>query len=166
MAPDLIGDSCPCGFESSLKFYTECGQRPKLETSLLNLWWPASSLSGWSTILFCFQLLLVTISKSSFLLLFLWSKIPNRSLPVSKRLAFLLLLVNFLDFIWITWVISMLIFWPLIWLSSQWYKCQMVLLPYPLYPSMIRALEQGGDAPKTSESPHRHIESVFRGNTW
>lgn len=37
MAPDLIGDPCPCGFKFALKFYAECGQRPKLETCLLNL---------------------------------------------------------------------------------------------------------------------------------
>lgn len=65
-APDLIRDPCPCGFEFAFKFYAEWGWRPKLETNFLTCDQAASSLTGWRTVLFCFQLLPVTLSNSSF----------------------------------------------------------------------------------------------------
>lgn len=128
MAPDLIRDSCPCGFEFAFKFYAEWGWRPKLETNFLNLW-PTSLFPYW---LENCPLLFSVISSYNFkqqFLLFLWSKVLIRSLPVSKRLVFLLLMVNLFDWTLITWVMATLMFWPLIWLSSQWYKLRMVFFP-------------------------------------
>lgn len=127
------------------QFYTKYGQMPKLETSLSNRWSTSIFLSGWNTVFFCFWLLPVTISNS---ILKKISVVPdsNQILPVSKRLVFLLLLVNFLDFIWITWVTTMLTFclrsdFHHNNINFRWYS------PHPLCPRMTVKLEKGGNAP-------------------
>lgn len=112
--PRAQRDSRPCGFEFALKYYAECGRRPKLETSLL---------SRWSTSIFPVRLFSVT-SSYYFKQHFFFSKMSvvpdSNQIPASLQKASVSAIAGQFSWLYLNYLSSCHAdIWPSIWLSSQ-----------------------------------------------